>query len=411
MSTGAEAGKPASNIWSDFFARVATCPEAQVGVLGPLCGDWTADAAVHMIHALLTIVEYGDRQKAVLAAHQLRKFVRQGASVPSYALRFYSVLEAGVRRYVALDDFGAAEAMVAIALKVYWPGEANNTVGALLELAVQTAIHEEKRTFDTFASVVVRKVLALSKYVESPLIIYSLVCGAWTKLARHGVDAPKTVYNVSWCCEAWMAEIRSHMLRASRVAAFPAAAMADAADLLAAVPPGCNMHHTASTLWELLAAANDATLHSVMNSNKGHLYTRIHKDAQDESSGRVASRIATIDAFAAKAAAKEAEMAAREAALRIAKARADAAEQTVARIKQHVRQLLGFGGVSIGDATPAETNSMTADHLTSAGDGASIGAGDGALVSAGDGASVGAGDGTLVSAGDGTLVSAGDGTA
>ena len=412
MSTVTGAGEPASkNSWSDdLFARVATCPEAQNAVLGPLCGDWTADAAAYMVEALLTIVECKDRQKAVLAADQLRKFVRQGASVPSYAPRFYSVLEAAVRRYVALDDFGAAEVMAITALKVYWPGEASSMVGALLELAVQTAIHDEKRPCNTFGCVIVRKTLALTESVENPWkIIHLQVSGAWTKLARHGVDVPKRAGNVGWHCEAWMANIRNHMAHASRMIAFSRGAMADAADLLAAVPRDSNVRHTALTLWELLSAGDDATLYDLMNRNKGHLKTRVHEVGLGESSRRVVSRLATLDAFAAKEAAKEAELAEREAALRVAEARADAAEQTVARIKEHVRQLLAFGGVSIVDVTTAATSGLTADHLIRAGDGPSIGAGDGASIGAGDGASIGAGDGALVSAGNGTLVSAGDG--
>jgi hypothetical protein len=362
-------------MWTELFERVATCPEAQDYLLGPLCGNWTPDLAARKVEALLTIVECGDRQKAVCAAQQLHKFVGQGASAPSYAARFYSVLDAAARKYIVVDDADAAAAMAITALNVYWPDQGHKTVGALLELAVQSAIHDSE---GTFANAVVRKTLELSRNVNCSADIDLQLCGAWTKLARHGVDVRDTLGNVMVYCEKWMVDIRMSILHARRTTAFPAGTMAVAADLLAAVPLGTNMYYTTMTLWELLVESDNATLQAVMNSNNGYLKTRMLKVAQGESSRRVASRIGTIDAFAAK----EAETAAREAALVAAEARADAAEKTVARIKEHVRQLLAFGGVSIGDVSAAETSGMTADHLTSAGDGASIGAGDGALGSA-----------------------------
>jgi hypothetical protein len=375
---------------TELFERVATCPEAQNALLGPLCGNWTPDLAARKVEALLTVVECGDRQKAVCAAQQLHKFVRQGASVPSYAARFYSVLEAAARKYIVLDDTSAAEAMAITALNVYWPDQGRKTVGALLELAVQSAIHDS-----TFGNAVVRKTLTLSRNVNCSADIDLQLCGAWTKLVRHGVDVRETLGNVMVHCEAWMVDIRMSIHHARRMTAFPAGTMAVAADLLAAVPLGTIMHYTTMTLWELLVESDNATLQAVMNSNSGYLKTRMLKVAQGESSRRVASRIGTIDAFTAK----EAETAAREAALAAAEARADAAEKTVARIKEHVRQLLAIGGVSIGDVTAAATTSTAADHLTS--DGALVSAGDSTLMSADDGALSGAGDGASIGAGDG----------
>jgi hypothetical protein len=381
MSTVKGAGELApENMWTKLFAQVATCPEAQDDLLGPLCGNWTPDLAARKVEALLTIVECGDRQKAICAAEHLHKFVVQRASAPPYAARFYSVLEAAACKYIALDDADAAAAMAITALNVYWPDEGHKTVGALLELAVQSAIHDS-----TFGNAVVRKTLALSRNVNCSADIDLQLCGAWTKLVRHGVDVRETLGNVMVHCEKWMVDIRMSILHARRKTVFPAGTMAVTADLLAAVPLGTNMYYTTMTLWELLADSDNATLQAVMNSNNGYLKTRMLKVAQGESSRRVASRIGTIDAYAAteaEKAAKEADTAAREAALAAAEARAEAAEKTVARIKEHVRQLLAFGGVSIGDVTTAETSGMTADHFSRAGDGGSIGAGDGALGSA-----------------------------
>ncbi len=395
-SDAANAGSPAQkHIWSDLFARVATCPDAQDDVLGPLCGKWTANSAASMVEALLTIVECGDRQKAVLAAQQLAKFV--GGSVPSYAARFYAVLEAAVLKYILLDDTDAAVAMADAALHVYWPDTAHKTVCALLELAVQSASHDRKATF---GNAVFHKTLVLSRNVKCPENIILQLCTVWTELARRGVDVPETLANVMLHCETWMTDIRRYILSASHVTAFhTTGAAAVAADLLAAVPDEQSMYHTTRTLWELLEASDDATLQAVMNINNGHMKTRVLKIARGESSRRVVRRMADIDANAAK----EAETTAREAVLAAAETRAVAAETAVARIKEQLLHLLADGGVSISGLTSAETSGIPADQFSGAGNGALSGAGEGALSGAGEGALSGAGEGALSGAGDGAV--------